>query len=180
MPSSSTPSSNTQNSNLELSFPGQTLDELLAVSADDITTIVDKGVEFHGELKITNGKTILISGTVVGKITSNGTVVINQDAEVRGSIQAKALQVGGRVVRDKEGDCLDIEEAIVVAKTATLDCDTTAKGIKTEFGADISGRFQPRAKSAAPAQRPQRAEASGTPGAGDTVVREFPAHAAGR
>lgn len=121
-----------------------TIDELLSVQPDDITTLVDQGVEFIGSLKVTSGRTVLVSGVLEGSIHSNGAVIVNVGAEVRGSITCRSLQVAGRVVRLKDDDLLDVEQAIVLAKSARVLCDARAGGLKTEYGSSFSGRYEPR------------------------------------
>ncbi|HWS28257.1 MAG TPA: polymer-forming cytoskeletal protein [Xanthomonadales bacterium] len=120
------------------------LDQLLDISSEEITTLIDRGVVIEGVLRVTNGRSILVSGEVHGSIVSNGAVVINQDAAVIGSIQAKSLQVGGKIT-GKDSDLLDIAGPIVLTKTAILGVNAVSDGVQTEYGAVVNGHFRPRA-----------------------------------
>lgn len=122
----------------------QTIDQLLSVAPEDITTLVDLGCEFRGDLIINTGRALLVSGKVVGTIVSTGSVLINAGAEVHGSIRCRSLQVAGKIVRRNNEDILDIEEAIVLSKSARVSCDARAAGLKTEYGCGFNGRFEPR------------------------------------
>lgn len=141
------------------------LDDLLAIRPEDIKTCIDLGIEIEGTLRVTNGGAILVSGSINGHIESNGSVVINEGATVNGSIRAKSLQVAGEIRAASEDDLLDIEGPIILAQTANITCNAVSAGIKTEFGARMNGRFQPRPagtaepRSARPAEPERRASA---------------------
>ena len=120
------------------------LDQLLAIKADELTTLIDAGVVIEGILRVTHGKSVLISGEVRGAIESNGSVVINEGATVVGSIRSKSLQVSGKVLSGKEGDVMDIEGPIVLVKSAVVACDAISDGVKAAFGAVMTGLFRPR------------------------------------
>lgn len=120
------------------------LDQLLSIKAEELTTLIDVGVVIEGVLHVTNGRSVLISGEVRGAIESNGSVVINEGATVIGSIRAKSLQVSGSVRAAKETDVVDIEGPIVLTKSAVVACDAVSDGVQTEFGAVMNGRFRPR------------------------------------
>lgn len=129
-------------------------DDLLKVQASDISTFVDDGVVFEGKIKVTSGRALLITGTVIGAIESNGAVLIN-GGEVKGSIKAASLQVAGKITRLSDKDQLDIDGAMVLAPNADVDCDAVHGGIKAEFGARFSGNFQPRQQVVTELLRPE-------------------------
>ncbi len=122
------------------------LDQLLAIKAEELTTLVDSGVVIEGVLRVTNGKSVLLSGEVRGSIVSNGAVVINENAVVIGSIRAKSLQVSGKIAAAKDDDLVDIEGPIVLTKTAVMGVNAVSDGVQTEYGAVMNGRFSPRAE----------------------------------
>ena len=120
------------------------LDQLLAIKAEELTTLIDAGVVIEGVLRVTNGKSVLVSGEIKGAIEANGSVVINEGACILGSIRAKSLQVSGHVKASKDTDIMDIDGPIVLTKTAVIACDAVSEGVQTEFGAVMNGRFRPR------------------------------------
>lgn len=124
------------------------LDRLLAIKAEELTTLIDSGVTIEGVLRVTSGKSVLISGEVVGGIISNGSIVINEGGVVVGSIVAKSLQVSGLVRAGRDSDFMDIEGPIVLTRTAVIACDAVSDGVQTEFGCVMNGRFRPREESA--------------------------------
>lgn len=131
------------------------LDQLLAIKSEELTTLIDSGVVIEGVLRITNGKSVLLSGEVRGAIVSNGAVVINEDATVTGSINAKSLQVSGKVSAGKDDDLVDIEGPIVLTKTAVMGINAISDGVQTEYGAVMNGRFSPRSdKEQKPSREP--------------------------
>lgn len=120
------------------------LDELLQINPQSIRSLIDRDVHFEGKLSVRNDSVILVSGEITGEIHSEGVVIINADAVVHGSIRAKGLQVGGRVVRRSPEDRLDVEGVLVLAKGARLEVDAVYGDLKAEHGVRISGNLSPR------------------------------------
>jgi cytoskeletal protein CcmA (bactofilin family) len=128
------------------------LDDLLAVNESSITSLIDEGVACHGKLVITNGKTLLVSGSVFGGIDSNGSVIINQGGLVHGAISAKSLQVAGTIERISDADLIHVEGAMILSDTAVVNCDAKTGGAKIAYGACMYGRFSSHEKSHSAAQ----------------------------
>lgn len=147
------------------------LDRLLSIKAEELTTLIDQGVVIEGILRVTNGKSVLISGSIQGGIESNGSIVINMGAVVSGSIRAKSLQVSGQVSARNESDVMDIEGPIVLTRTALIEIDAVSDGIQTEFGAVMNGRFRPREEKRMPTPAPVPVSSVRT--AGVTVLQPF-------
>lgn len=119
------------------------IDELLAIDESEILTCIDEGVEITGKVCVKNGSAILISGTVIGEVISNGLVIVNLGGIVRGSITAKGLQVAGLVEGPGEGDLINIDGTMVLSDTAVINCNAVTRGIKTAHGAVMRGQFSP-------------------------------------
>lgn len=124
------------------------IDELLAVDESSITTLIDAGVSIIGKIIVTNGRTLLISGTVEGGIESDGSVLVNFGGTVRGSLNVKSLQVAGLIERAKEDDLVQVFGPLILAETAVINCDVTSEGLKTSYGAVMNGSFRPNKISA--------------------------------
>lgn len=133
------------------------LDELLEVDAGSISTLIDFGVEIAGSIRVANGKTLLVSGTVRGEIHSDGAVVVNKGGCVHGSVKAQSLQVAGLVERVKDDDCINVAGAMVLAPTAVVNCDAVTGGLKAAYGAVMSGRFKSHEKAPAGASNDSNA-----------------------
>lgn len=128
---------------------------LLQVDQNDVTTLVDAGVEIEGVIRNKSTKALLISGRVIGSIESQGPVIINVGAEVVGSVKAKSMQLAGRVTRRNADDCLNIDGPLVVAKSAHMGCDAECAGVQLEYGATIDGSIRPKPAREAVPQAPQ-------------------------
>ena len=120
------------------------IDELLAVDEGRITTLIDAGVEITGTVCVTNGRALLVSGTVIGNVRSDGPVIVNRGGVVRGSIAAASLQIAGCVERLTDQDLIDVSGAMVLAATGVVKCDAVSAGVKTAYGAVMHGSFRPR------------------------------------
>jgi|GEM_PF-6631453 len=119
------------------------IDSLINVKLEDVTTMLDFGVEIEGVIRIRTDHAILISGHVIGSIESKGAVVIDENAEVHGSITAKSLQISGKVLRRSADDKLIVHGPVILAKTGHMGCDVECQGIQINFGASIDGKIQP-------------------------------------
>lgn len=124
-----------------------TLDPLLDVDAKSITTTIDSDVTFTGSLEVKGGKTLQISGTVIGSINSDGAVVIVSGGCVKGTIVARAIQVAGLIERHVDGDIVSADGPLVLTSTAVVNCDAESAGIQTAYGAVMNGTFSPRVAS---------------------------------
>lgn len=128
------------------------IDELLSIEASSITTLIDSDVKIEGKIFVNNGRSVLISGVVEGSIESNGAVIINSGGRVIGSIKSKSLQVAGSIDQLKDEDLIEVFGPIILAETAVVNCNVVSDGIKTVYGAVMSGSFRPRSKQVTPLQ----------------------------
>lgn len=60
-------------------------------------TTLGCGIEFHGSLRITNGSRLVIRGDFAGDVMSNGDVIIERDAVMRGQLSARNVCVRGAI-----------------------------------------------------------------------------------
>lgn len=120
------------------------LDELLAIDSNNIRSLIDENVTFEGKLTVRGNAAILISGKVIGEVVSDGVVIINSEAVVEGSVSARCLQLGGTIVRRNQNDKVDVDEVLVLARGARLQCDAIYGDMKAEHGVRIAGAIQPR------------------------------------
>jgi cytoskeletal protein CcmA (bactofilin family) len=63
-----------------------------------VETLIGKSCEIKGD--ITSKNTIRVDGKVEGHIKSSETVVVAENASVKGDIEAKYIVIGGRVTGD--------------------------------------------------------------------------------
>lgn len=135
----------------------KSLEELLVVDQDLITTSIDEGIKIIGNVTCNTGKAMLISGEVEGEVSSNGAVIVNESGSVKGSIHARSIKLAGRIEKLPGSSSMIVaEDVIVIAATGHLAADElTFGGIKMDFGCHIDAKMssivknQP-AKSAQP------------------------------
>ncbi len=104
--------------------------------------VLSQGVSIIGD--VTFGDELVIDGEVEGTITSNGTLIIGQNAQIQGEISASSVTVHGTV----EGNIMATERCALEAG-ATLRGDVEAP----RLAVDESAKFQGRANI--PGQRTQ-------------------------
>jgi cytoskeletal protein CcmA (bactofilin family) len=106
-------------------------------------------VEIKGSIKFQNE--LIIDGKVEGEITSNGILTIGGNAEIKGEIRTKSVQVHGKVTGN-----ITVDERIELKSNATLFGDIKAQRLIIEEGATFVGKSEVNPKGGtAPAARPQ-------------------------
>ena len=81
---------------------------------EDVVGLLEPGVELEGRLKVSGGL-IRLNCHIKGEIHSEGTVVIHDQGEVEGTIQAKLVSVTGKVKGSiHASERLEIKEKSIV------------------------------------------------------------------
>ena len=94
---------------------------------DDWTGFIEQGVRLHGDLAATG--TFRVNSTVVGKLSSDGTLILGEQAEVEGELEARIVLIGGKfngVVRSSER--VEIQPGSVVQGDIFAPCVSIAPG----------------------------------------------------
>lgn len=92
-------------------------------------------VEIKGSIKFQNDLTI--DGKVEGEIVSPGTLIVGENAEIRGEIKTKAVTVLGKV----HGN-ITVEERCELKSHAVLHGDLKASRLVIEDGATFVGKSE--------------------------------------
>lgn len=104
-----------------------------AAPAGDIGAFFGKGVTFKGNI-VYNG-TLQIDGLVDGEIQTNGTLILGDEAEVRGKITTGTLISRGRVTAD-----VVAAQAVKLLRPAVLDGTVRTPVFVMEEGVRFTGR----------------------------------------
>ena len=115
--------------------------------------LLSADVEIKGSIKFQNELTI--DGNVEGEITSNGTLTVGENAEIRGEIKTKSATVLGKV----HGN-ITVEERCELKARAVLHGDLKAARLVIEEGATFVGKSEVTPKGAA---RPEAAPRAAVP-----------------
>ena len=97
--------------------------------------LLSADVEIKGSIKFTNDLTI--DGKVEGEITSQGTLTVGENAEIRGEIKTKSATVHGRVTGN-----ITVEERCELKARAILHGDLKAARLVIEEGATFIGKSE--------------------------------------
>ena len=97
--------------------------------------ILSADVEIKGSIKFTNDLTI--DGKVEGEITSQGTLTVGENAEIRGEIKTKSATVHGRVIGN-----ITVDEKCELKSRAVLHGDLKATRLVIEEGATFIGKSE--------------------------------------
>ena len=108
--------------------------------SDSISSTTSKNtlasdVEIKGSIKFQNDLTI--DGKVEGEISSQGTVTVGENAEIRGEIKTKSVTVFGKV----HGN-ITVEERCELRSHAVLQGDLKASRLVIEDGATFVGKSE--------------------------------------
>jgi cytoskeletal protein CcmA (bactofilin family) len=116
------------------------------VKSEEVT-VISKGVKIEG--KLSSSGTIRVDGNVKGDIISQGMVVVGENGQVNGQINADSISIGGNVtgiVRAKEKLSLDSKGNLkgdIIAKTLFVEAGATFNGnSKMGDSANVAETFQ--------------------------------------
>ncbi len=113
------------------------------VKSGELSTILGKGSEFEGKLKVEH--TLRVDGKFVGDIITSDTLIIGKDGVVNGNVKAKSLVVGGRLSGSAE-----IKEKIVLESKAEFHGDMKTSRLVIDEGAIFEGRCSMKESASAP------------------------------
>lgn len=119
------------------------VDPLLNISADAVAHWGVDGMEFEGTARVTNGQAIALSGKFMGRIESNGCVIVCQSGSIYGTVEASAMQIDGAIHRLSVDDVVKINGPVVIGERAEVNCNIQSQGLKTSYGAVINGLISP-------------------------------------
>ncbi len=106
----------------------------MALRIDDISlnTIVGSGSSIKGDLKI-NGF-VRIDGDIEGNLSTDGNVVIGENAKIKGNVNAKSAIIGGIILGD-----VYVKENIKLLSSSIVIGDILSRKIQIEESALFQG-----------------------------------------
>lgn len=122
------------------------------------TTLIAAGATLNGE--ITGDTDVLIEGTVEGRVHPSQDVTVGDGGLVRGEIEAKRVQVAGKVIGNVHG-----RESVELLASGSLEGDVSAPSLIIGDGAFFKGRVEMTGKKGSEAS----AERQATPASGGTA-----------
>ncbi|MBN2102716.1 polymer-forming cytoskeletal protein [bacterium] len=103
------------------------------VRGSELNTIIGKGTQIKGNLKVQNS--VRIDGSVVGDVHSSDTVIVGKDGEVRGQVRGKHVLLAGKV----QGNVLAADRVYLETK-AMIQGDIRAVRLVVDEGALFDGK----------------------------------------
>lgn len=119
------------------------VDPLLNISSDTVAHWGVDGMELEGTARVTNGQAIALVGKFVGRIESNGCVIVCQSGSIHGSVEASSMQIDGAIHRLTENDVIRTNGPMVIGEKAEVNCNIHSQGLKISYGAVINGLISP-------------------------------------
>lgn len=106
----------------------------MAVRIDDISlnTILGSGSSIKGDLKI-NGF-VRIDGDIEGNLSTDGNVIIGENARIKGNVNAKSAIIGGIILGD-----VYVKENIKLLSSSVVIGDILSRKIQIEESALFQG-----------------------------------------
>jgi cytoskeletal protein CcmA (bactofilin family) len=135
----------------------------------DEGTRISPNIVFKGRMEISGNETVLIKGTFEGEISApEGTVFVDVDGTMRGSVIANKVVVAGTVEANGESDHIEATSMLAVAESGSLSSNEVHYGtLAMAMGATIQGSMRPLKPRKQPAAQADQAVQRNT-------VRPFP------
>ncbi len=102
------------------------------MSKDEINAFLGAGTAYQGKLHFQGS--VRIDGVFHGEVTSDGTLVVGQEADVQGQINVGQLVLSGRMTGD-----IHAREKVVLHKTANLQGKLFTPVLVVDEGAVVEG-----------------------------------------
>jgi len=103
------------------------------VRGGELNTIIGKGTQIKGNLKVQNS--LRIDGTVTGDVHSTDTVIVGKDGEVQGQVKGKHVLLAGKV----QGNVIATDRVYLETK-AVIQGDIRAARLVVDEGALFDGK----------------------------------------
>jgi len=97
-----------------------------------IDSVIGKSTIISGDIKVTGSTKV--DGTVKGSITAKDSVIVGQDANIKGNVSCRNAIVGGKV----EGN-ITVQEIVEFQSGAKMLGDIVCKGIIIQQGVFFDG-----------------------------------------
>lgn len=107
--------------------------------SSNISALINEGCRFEGNLSFTG--TVRISGTVIGSIFSNDTLIISESAVIDADINANVIIILGNV----KGDLI-ASSRVEIKKPARFEGSVTSPSLIVEEGVIFHGTTKMRDK----------------------------------
>lgn len=114
------------------------------MAKDEINAFLGAGTAYQGKLHFQGS--VRIDGVFHGEVTSDGTLVVGQEADVQGQIHVGQLVLSGRVTGD-----VHAREKVVLHKTANLQGKLFTPVLVVDEGAVVEGTVTMHGSSDSPA-----------------------------
>jgi cytoskeletal protein CcmA (bactofilin family) len=116
----------------------------VAKPAGPAVSVISKALKITGQLESTED--IQIDGEVDGDVHGTS-VIVGQDAKVKGSVYAEIVELSGKIDGKIEA------KKVVLTSTAQMHGDVIHQNIQIDSGAFIDGHCRPGPTKAAPSDR---------------------------
>ena len=113
------------------------------MARDEINAFLGAGTEYRGDLSFKGA--VRIDGKFTGTVTSDGTLIVGQDASIEGTIMVAILISSGNI----KGEATMSQQAIF-HKTARFEGTLTTSSFSVEEGAQIDGQINMNRSSGTP------------------------------
>jgi len=121
--------------------------------------VLSNDVEIKGDLKFSND--LIIDGKIEGKVISDGTLTVGENANIIGSIETKAVTIFGKV----NGN-VTVTDRCELKANAVLEGDIAAGTLSIEEGATFMGQSSVGRKAVAAAKPSGSSSPSSSGGGG--------------
>lgn len=95
-------------------------------------TLIGKTMKIDGDLSCRED--VLVEGTVIGKLTSQASIVVGTSGTIRAKVGCKGITVRGEVTGN-----VDAKESVIIESTGKLKGDISTKSLNIEPGGFFEG-----------------------------------------
>jgi len=119
---------------------------------EKVETFIAQGVEFEGNIKLTDGTVVRVDGRILGDVKGKASLIVGKSGEILGNLELERVVIYGRVEGNIKAKDVDMQGGVVKG-------DIIAEVIHIERGSIFNGRCVMEEASKG-GQSPQRLQSS--------------------
>ncbi|WPM32241.1 polymer-forming cytoskeletal protein [Hydrogenobacter sp. T-2] len=100
---------------------------------EKVETFIAHGVEFEGNIKLTDGTVVRVDGKVIGDVKGRASLIVGKSAEILGNLELERVVIYGKIEGNIKAKDVDLQGGVVKG-------DITAEVLHIERGSIFNGK----------------------------------------
>ncbi len=100
---------------------------------EKVETFIAHGVEFEGNIKLTDGTVVRVDGRIIGDVKGKASLIVGKSGEILGNLELERVVIYGKIEGNIKAKDVDLQGGVVKG-------DITAEVLHIERGSIFNGK----------------------------------------